>query len=114
MEELGETRDEKRVKEERSDTAAAGFSIRSLVCRREKLVQLAHKEALKRRGIAESLQPLFQRYGVANAYLFGSTIRGTSKKDSDLDMYMDARTYSGWLQGFLKMTSLEENGTRIY
>ena len=53
------------------------------------LARLAEREAYRKRALLEGLAPLFRRYGISRAYLFGSTIRGTSKKDSDLDIYVE-------------------------
>jgi predicted nucleotidyltransferase len=65
------------------------FSIKGLIRRREEIINQAREEACRKRSIAESLSPLFQRYGIGKAYLFGSTIQGKCRSDSDLDIYVE-------------------------
>lgn len=41
-------------------------------------------------SIKETLEPIFTRYQVKKAVLFGSFANGTSRENSDVDLYVDS------------------------
>lgn len=54
-------------------------------------------------NVVEMLCPVFKRYGVEKAVLFGSVAKGTARDDSDLDILVDSR-----LKGLRFIGLLEE------
>lgn len=43
--------------------------------------------------VRERLSPVFRRYGVSRAVLFGSVAKGTARETSDLDLLVDSRLH---------------------
>lgn len=40
--------------------------------------------------VRDRLSPVFRRYGVSRAVLFGSVVKGTAREASDLDLLVDS------------------------
>lgn len=47
------------------------------------------------RDVQAVLMPLFVRYGISKAVLFGSLAKGTASADSDVDLLVDSHLH-GW------------------
>lgn len=43
--------------------------------------------------VRDLLRPVFRRYGVSRAVLFGSVAKGTARESSDLDLLVDSRLH---------------------
>ena len=43
--------------------------------------------------VCDRLDPVFRRYGVSRAVLFGSVARGMARETSDLDLLVDSRLH---------------------
>lgn len=43
--------------------------------------------------VRDLLSPVFRRYGVSRAVLFGSVANGTARETSDLDLLVDSRLH---------------------
>ena len=52
--------------------------------------------------------PLFKRYGVTRASIFGSVARGTAKPESDVDMLVSLEKPLGLFKFFEMQDALEE------
>lgn len=55
--------------------------------------------------IAKKTKPIFERYPVDIAIIFGSYVKGTNREDSDIDIYIDT---NGCLKGLDFVGLLEE------
>lgn len=55
--------------------------------------------------IAQALYPLAKRFGIGDAYLYGSYARGTADKDSDVDIIIDR----GRMTTYFQLMELEDN-----
>jgi predicted nucleotidyltransferase len=56
---------------------------------RHKRAQRAAQDAACKRQMLQGLGPLFQRYGLAQVYVFGSVTRSACRSDSDIDIYVE-------------------------
>ena len=45
--------------------------------------------------IADRIIPVFEKYGVTSAYIFGSYARGEATQNSDIDLFIDASNIKG-------------------
>lgn len=52
--------------------------------------------------LSEMLRPVFNRYGVRKAVLFGSYGRGTATESSDIDLLVDSRLRGLRFVGFIE------------
>jgi len=57
--------------------------------RRREIARHAAMEAARKRGSLEGLAPLFRKYHISRAFLFGSIRAGSCRKDSDIDLYVE-------------------------
>ena len=58
--------------------------------------------------IQQKTAPLFQRYNVQKAALFGSVVRGEQQPDSDIDMLVEMSKTSGLFDLLALQSDLEE------
>lgn len=72
------------VKERKTVQDFSGF----LRQRRER-ARRAAQEAMRKEDMLQEMIPLFRKYGVSRAYLFGSVLTGACRKDSDIDLYVE-------------------------
>lgn len=61
----------------------------------EFLKQESKKKIISIEEIKELCKPLFEKYGIKEAYLFGSYARGEAKPNSDVDIYYIERDDAG-------------------
>lgn len=52
--------------------------------------------------LQSALSPVFAKYGISRAVLFGSVAAGTATENSDLDLYVDSHLHGLKFVGFLE------------
>ena len=68
----------------------------SFLSRRKKIAKQAALEATLKHQSVQGLSALFRRYHISRAFLFGSILSGSCRKNSDIDLYvegLDAEQY---------------------
>ena len=85
------------VKMYATDSHHKACSFSGFIRKREKLAELRRAEAGKRKAKVEDFRPIFVRYGIKRAFLFGSVLRESSNLLSDIDLYVeDASAKDYW------------------
>jgi predicted nucleotidyltransferase len=56
---------------------------------REERARRARQEAARKLAMLERLSPVFWKYGLKRAYVFGSVLKGACRQDSDIDLYVE-------------------------
>ena len=73
-----------------ANNAVSPFS--EFVRKRAKMEQIRWSEARRKQVIVAGLGPIFEKYKIRKAFLFGSVSRGSSHFSSDIDVYVEPVT----------------------
>lgn len=72
-----------------TDSHHKAVPFSGFIRKREKLAELRRAEAEKRKAKVEAFRPVFGRYDIKRAFMFGSVLRGNSTISSDIDLYVE-------------------------
>jgi predicted nucleotidyltransferase len=72
-----------------SNTTVKFRDFSGFLRRKKERIRQAKEEANRKKKILQDLFPIFFKYGVLRAYIFGSVNAGACRKDSDIDLYVE-------------------------
>lgn len=64
-------------------------SFSKFVRKKAEIERARRAKAKKKQGIVAGLGPVFEKYKIGRAFLFGSVLRGSSHGTSDIDLYVE-------------------------